>query len=71
MKKRLLLLLTFLLPAILLALFYQPAPAAPGPADADVWVVRIYFDDQAELQALADWREPWEEIGRASCRERV
>ena len=60
MKKRLLLLLTFLLPAILLALFYQPAPAAPGPADADVWVVQIYFDDQTELQALADWREPWE-----------
>ena len=60
MRKRLLLLLTFLSPAALLALLYQPAPATPGPAGAAIWVVQIFFADQAELQALADWREPWE-----------
>ena len=60
MKSRLLFLLAFVLPIFVLLLLYQPAPAAVGPEDADVWIVKIYYDDQAELQALANWREPWE-----------
>ena len=60
MKSRLLLLLAFVLPIFVLLILYQPAPAAIGPEDADVWVVKIYYEDQAELQSLANWREPWE-----------
>ncbi len=61
-RKPLLLLLVALQAATLLAVvFVRPAPAGvPQVADFPFAVVRAYYDDQAQVQALASWREPWE-----------
>ena len=59
MRRYLPLLALLILPSVVL-LLYAPAPAAVGPEEADVWVVKVFYEDQAELQSLANWREPWE-----------
>jgi PKD repeat protein len=44
-----------------LAITPKPAPAAEGPIfDHEYVVVRAFFADREMVNALAEWREPWE-----------
>jgi len=42
-----------------LVLPYACSPAIPSEG-GDAWVVRAYYDDHEQLEALTAWRSPWE-----------
>ena len=55
------LVLSLVMVSVLFVVMAGQAPAGFSPAEEyEVLVVHIYYDDQAMLQQLADWREPWE-----------
>lgn len=42
------------------ALSGPPAQPTPPPFDAEIYVVRAYYDDYQMVQDLSSWTEPWE-----------
>jgi carboxypeptidase T len=53
--------LSLVMVSVLFVVMAGQAPAGFAPLDEyELLVVRVYYGDQAGLQALADWREPWE-----------
>src|SRR5207302_7683513 len=47
------------------------ATAAPGPGDNNWWIAQVYTIDIANSNATSIYKPLLQEIGRASCRERL